>query len=369
MMTYEPRFLRLGAGRAAFVPLLVLMAASAVRAQVLVPQVTTNKGCRETGDDPTFAIGERIAVSFRVGSASLSQAAASILDDTTSGQVIVFGLGQVSTNQTYTFTASVGGPAGTETLVLRARTPGATADSGPCSFTVGGAVSTVTPRATRTPSQTRTPTRTRTPQSATATPGNDLTGELHTSRGCREDGDEATFAVGERITLSLRLDSDVASSALASIVSSRPNGPDTVTSFGRVPTNVPLLVAGRVGPPSGVHTLRLRGSLGGPQATLDTCSFLVSGDVPPTVTPKSTRTMTPSRTRTPTRTFTPVPGVCLGACTQPNTVTVTDILTVVKIATGEASLSACSVADGNGDQQVSLEEILQAVNNALDGCP
>jgi hypothetical protein len=27
------------------------------------------------------------------------------------------------------------------------------------------------------------------------------------------------------------------------------------------------------------------------------------------------------------------------------------------------------VADANGDDQVSLDEVLQAVNNALDGCP
>ncbi len=49
--------------------------------------------------------------------------------------------------------------------------------------------------------------------------------------------------------------------------------------------------------------------------------------------------------------------------------TVNDLLTVIEIAAGRASIAACPLADSNGDQQVSLEEVLQAVNNALDGCP
>jgi hypothetical protein len=147
-----------------------------------------------------------------------------------------------------------------------------------------------------------------------------------------------------------RLDSDTSSAALASIA-----GAQTILSFGAVPTNVPLLVTGRVGPPEGLHTLRLRGSLGGPQTVLDTCSFLVIGGAFSTPTPK------PTRTGTPTRTFTPVPGVCVGACTNPGMVTVNDLLTVIQIAAGQVTLSACPSADPNGDDQVSLEEVLQAV--------
>ena len=155
-----------------------------------------------------------------------------------------------------------------------------------------------------------------------------------------------------------RLDSDTSSAALASIA-----GSTTILSFGAVPTNVPLLVTRPRRPAGGLHTLRLRGSLGGPQTVLDTCSFLVTGDAFPTPTFK------PTRTRTPTRTFTPVPGACVGACTNPGMVSVNDLLTVIQIAAGQVTLSACPSADPNGDDQVSLEEVLQAVNNALDGCP
>ena len=324
-------------------------------AQVLLaPTVTTNKGCRETGQDPLFAAGEKINVSFRIGSASTSHASASIFDHTTDGRLVILSFGTVSTNQTFTFAARVAGPAGDEQLILRAVAGSASANSSPCTFTISGA-----PPATVTPYVTRTPTATRTPASATRTPiPGDLTGDLHTSRGCREDGDSATFAVGEKITLVFRLDSDTSSAALASIA-----GATTILSFGAVPTNVPLLVSGRVGPPEGLHTLRLRGSLGGPQTVLDTCSFLVIGGAFSTPTPK------PTRTRTPTRTFTPVPGACVGACTNPGMVSVTDLLTVIQIAAGQVTLSACPSADPNGDDQVSLEEVLQAVNNALDGCP
>ena len=337
-----------------------MLLALPVAAQVLVPQITTNKGCQETGDDPVFAIGERITVSFRVGSASVGSASASIVDHTTNGQIVVLSFGQVATNVTYAFKATVGGPAGDETLVLRAARNGASTDSSPCSFTVAGA-----PPPTGSPHPTRTPTATKTPSSATPTRtvNSDLTGELHTSRGCREDGDSATFAIGEPITLALRLDSNSSPAAFASIVNSLPNGVQTVISFGALPTNLPLLIGGRVGPPPGVHTLRLRGAISGPQMLLDTCSFLVAGG------PLSTPTHHPTRTRTPTRTFTPVPGACVGACAQPGMVTVNDLLTVIQIAAGQMPVSACPSADPNHDGQVSLEEVLQAVNNALDGCP
>jgi hypothetical protein len=353
MKSQARRFLSLGFLASALSVVLFGHPVAGQAAQVLAPTVTTNKGCRETGQNPVFSIGERINVSFRIGSASTAHASASIFDHTTDGRLVILSFGTVSTNQTFTFAARVAGPAGDEQLILRAVAGSASANSSPCTFTVGGAPpATITPHVTRTPTPTRTPRSTHTPITA------DLTGDLHTSRGCREDGDSATFAVGEAITLIFRLDSDTSSAALASIA-----GAQTILSFGAVPTNVPLLVSGRVGPPAGLHTLRLRGSLGGPQTVLDTCSFLVTGDVFPTPTFK------PTRTRTPTRTFTPVPGACVGACTNPGMVSVNDLLTVIQIAAGQITLSACPSADPNGDDQVSLDEVLQAVNNALDGCP
>jgi hypothetical protein len=40
----------------------------------------------------------------------------------------------------------------------------------------------------------------------------------------------------------------------------------------------------------------------------------------------------------------------------------------VNIALGNVSLSDCKVFDGGGDGLVTVDEILTAVNNALNGC-
>jgi hypothetical protein len=42
---------------------------------------------------------------------------------------------------------------------------------------------------------------------------------------------------------------------------------------------------------------------------------------------------------------------------------------MVNIALGEAPLSQCEAGDGNGDNEITVDEILTAVNNALQGCP
>jgi hypothetical protein len=40
----------------------------------------------------------------------------------------------------------------------------------------------------------------------------------------------------------------------------------------------------------------------------------------------------------------------------------------VNLALGVAPLSTCPVFDANGDGEVTVNEILQAVNSALNGC-
>jgi hypothetical protein len=47
---------------------------------------------------------------------------------------------------------------------------------------------------------------------------------------------------------------------------------------------------------------------------------------------------------------------------------VDEILTMVNIALGNASVSECEAGDANGDTQITVDEILTAVNNALEGC-
>jgi cysteine-rich repeat protein len=59
---------------------------------------------------------------------------------------------------------------------------------------------------------------------------------------------------------------------------------------------------------------------------------------------------------------------CVGDCNGDNQVTVDEVLTGVNIALGTASLTACTALDPNQSDTVTVDEILLAVNNALDGC-
>ena len=49
--------------------------------------------------------------------------------------------------------------------------------------------------------------------------------------------------------------------------------------------------------------------------------------------------------------------------------TVDEILTMVNIALGNTAFIACEAGDANHDGQITGDEILTAVNNALNGCP
>ena len=59
---------------------------------------------------------------------------------------------------------------------------------------------------------------------------------------------------------------------------------------------------------------------------------------------------------------------CVGDCNGDNQVTVDEVLTGVNLALGAASLTACTAFDSNQSGTVTVDEILVAVNNALDGC-
>jgi len=47
---------------------------------------------------------------------------------------------------------------------------------------------------------------------------------------------------------------------------------------------------------------------------------------------------------------------------------VDELLTLVNIALGNTPVTACKAGDGNHDSQITINEILAAVNNALSGC-
>jgi hypothetical protein len=102
-----------------------------------------------------------------------------------------------------------------------------------------------------------------------------------------------------------------------------------------------------------------------PTATI-TPTETPSASETPTRTPTATPTETATVTETPTPTPTPTP--CIGACHGGATVTVTDLLTMVNIALGAASVSTCDAGDANRDGGITIVEIVAAVNSALYGC-
>jgi hypothetical protein len=48
---------------------------------------------------------------------------------------------------------------------------------------------------------------------------------------------------------------------------------------------------------------------------------------------------------------------------------VDELLTMVNVALGSADIAICAAGDGNSDGHITVDEILTAVNNALNGCP
>ncbi|HVO24217.1 MAG TPA: hypothetical protein VMW56_11370 [Candidatus Margulisiibacteriota bacterium] len=61
--------------------------------------------------------------------------------------------------------------------------------------------------------------------------------------------------------------------------------------------------------------------------------------------------------------------ICPGDCLQQGMVTINDLIKMVNIALGTEDYRDCPVGDGNGDNAITIDEIVQAVSNALTGCP
>lgn len=59
---------------------------------------------------------------------------------------------------------------------------------------------------------------------------------------------------------------------------------------------------------------------------------------------------------------------CAGDCNGDGDVSVSELVTMVNIALGNASVSACSAGDANGDGEIAVNEIVAGVNRALSGC-
>lgn len=60
---------------------------------------------------------------------------------------------------------------------------------------------------------------------------------------------------------------------------------------------------------------------------------------------------------------------CVGDCNLNGTVMIDDILKMVNVALGGLDLTACMAGNANGDDKITISEIIMAVNNALSSCP
>ena len=105
---------------------------------------------------------------------------------------------------------------------------------------------------------------------------------------------------------------------------------------------------------------------GGAGLASDSFSVSVSGGSAPTHTATAT---IPAQTPPATLTATPIPTAssCVGDCDRSAAVDVAEIITLVNIALGSRQPSACPHGIPSGSQ-VDIAVIIQAVNNALNGC-
>jgi hypothetical protein len=87
-----------------------------------------------------------------------------------------------------------------------------------------------------------------------------------------------------------------------------------------------------------------------------------------TPSPTPTDTDTPTPTETPTQTPTPTLVPCAGDCNADGTVLINELVQIARIVVGEAESAACPAADRDRDGAASVDELLAAVGNALDGC-
>ena len=76
--------------------------------------------------------------------------------------------------------------------------------------------------------------------------------------------------------------------------------------------------------------------------------------------------MTAILAATPTATAATEPTLCAGECDGNDQVTVDEVVKLVNIALGDADPTSC--AGGIPDGQVDVAVIIEAVNNALNGC-
>jgi hypothetical protein len=86
-----------------------------------------------------------------------------------------------------------------------------------------------------------------------------------------------------------------------------------------------------------------------------------------TAAPPSTVTATAAVLDTSTATPAPPTG-CAGDCDADGAITVNEIVVLVGIALEQTPIGACTAGNTDGNQRITIDEILAALNWALDGC-
>jgi hypothetical protein len=99
---------------------------------------------------------------------------------------------------------------------------------------------------------------------------------------------------------------------------------------------------------------------------------VVVSTVEPTSTPTATHTITPgdpTATPTVTPTVTPTAVPCIGDCDLDGKVSVAELVQGMNIALGLLALEQCPAFDADGNEVLTVDELIQAVAAALDSCP
>jgi hypothetical protein len=68
-------------------------------------------------------------------------------------------------------------------------------------------------------------------------------------------------------------------------------------------------------------------------------------------------------------TATPGPPACIGDCNGNGIVSVDELITLVNIALDLRPIADCPAGNRNGDITITIDELLEAVANALNACP
>ena len=108
-----------------------------------------------------------------------------------------------------------------------------------------------------------------------------------------------------------------------------------------------------------------------PTSTLtptETATPTTTDTAPPTETDTPTETPTDTPTPTPTETPTPTLIPCAGDCDANGEVAINELVHIVEITVRSGSADGCIAADRNRDGAATIDELLAAIDNALNGC-